>query len=101
MEIKGIGPFTVPLKPSGKTQPSPASKDPAPQGNAPVRSTVSGGAPERHAGVQAKDLLSDDEQRYLESLFPGATGTGNAAESYAGKGRPGAVPPGTLVDRKG
>ena len=101
MEIKGIGPFAAPLKPSGKPQASPASPDPAPRGDAPVRGTVSGGAPERQTGVQAKDLLSEAEKRYLESLFPGATGAGNAVESYAGKGRAGAVPPGTLVDRKG
>jgi hypothetical protein len=93
MEIKGIGPFTVPLKPSGKTQSTPVTPEQPAQGTGRVKSTGS--------GVQAKDLLSEDEQRYLESLFPGATGAGNAVESYAGKGRAGAVPPGTLVDRKG
>jgi hypothetical protein len=51
--------------------------------------------------VRAKDLLSEDEQRYMETLFPGATGETTAAETYAGAGRPGAVPPGSIVDRKG
>ena len=98
MEIKGVGAFTPSVMPSGKTQvPAETAAQGAPSAARPVR--AEGPAP--RARVQAKDLLSEDEQRYLEKLFPGATGSAGAAETYAGKGRSGAVTPGSLVDRKG
>ena len=101
MEIKGIGAFAPSVSPSGKpASSSPAAETPV-KGDLPVSSPVRSGAPEGRPRVRARDLLSDDEQRYLESLFPGATDPGNAAETYAGKGRQGSVLPGTLVDRKG
>jgi len=101
MEIKGVGAFTHSVKPSGKQQSPSGAAEPAAKGSAGAQGAVSGGAPAWRLRVQAKDLLSEEEQRYLESLFPGATGGSGAGETYAGKGRPGAVPPGTLVDRKG
>jgi hypothetical protein len=101
MEIKGIGAFTPPVTPSGKSQSPSGVGEPDVRTEAPVNSPVSAGAREGRPRVRAKDLLSQDEQRYLESLFPGANDGGNAGETYAGLRRQGAVPPGTLVDRKG
>jgi hypothetical protein len=101
MEIKGIGAFTAPVAPSGKSQPPSRVAEPGAGTEASVKSLASAGAPEGRPHVRAKDLLSEDEQRYLESLFPGATDGGSAGETYAGVMRQGAVPPGTLVDRKG
>jgi len=100
MEIKGVGAFTGSVKPAGKPQPPVPAEDPAVKGSLPAEAP-SVGAPAGRARVRARDLLSEDEQRFLESLFPGATDGTGAVEAYAGKGRPGAVPPGSLVDRKG
>jgi len=101
MDIKGVGPFTQQVKPSVKPQAvSPAAEPPA-KGDLHIQGPSGRPAPEARPRVRAKDLLSEDEQRYLESLFPGATGAGTAGDSYALKGRQGAVPTGALVDRKG
>jgi hypothetical protein len=100
MEIKGVGAFTGSVKPAGKPQPPAAAEDPAVKGSVSVQ-TPAAGASAGRPRVRAKDLLSEDEQRFLESLFPGATDGAGAVETYAGQGRPGALPPGTLVDRKG
>ena len=100
MEIKGVGAFTGSVTPAVKTQiPAPVD-DPAVKENVPVQ-TPAAGAGAGRPRVRAKDLLSEDEQRFLETLFPGATDGTGAAETYALQGRPAAVPPGTLVDRKG
>lgn len=101
MEIKGVGAYTPPVKPSGKTQVPAEPAGPAAQDAPGAARPVGADRPAARPRVQAKDLLSEDEQRYLETLFPGATGSASAADTYAGKGRPGAVTPGTLVDRKG
>ena len=101
MEIKGVGAYTPSVTPSGKSQLPAQPAEPAAGGTAAVRSPARGGVPAGRPRVQAKDLLTEDEQRYMETLFPGATGGSSASETYAGKGRSGAVPPGTFVDRKG
>ena len=101
MEINRIGAFTPPVSPAGKSQSPSRIAEPGAATDAPVNSTVSAAASDARPRVRAKDLLSEDEQRYLESLFPGATDGGSAGDAYAGVGRQGAVPPGTLVDRKG
>jgi hypothetical protein len=100
MEIKGVGAFTASVKPAGKPQLPAAAGSPALKESVSVQ-TPAAGASAGRPRVRAKDLLSDDEQRFLESLFPGATDGAGAVETYAGQGRPGAVLPGTLVDRKG
>jgi len=100
MEIKGVGPFTGSVKPAGKPQPPVPAEDSAVKSGVPVQAPAAG-AGAAPARVRAKDLLSEDEQRFLESLFPGATDGAGAVETYAQQGRPGSVPPGTLVDRKG
>ena len=101
MEIKGIGAYAPAVKPAGKPQVPDGQAGPAAQG-APgaARPAPAGDGPPR-VRVQAKDLLSEEEQRYMETLFPGSTGSAGAPDTYAGKGRPGPATPGTLVDRKG
>ena len=101
MEIKGIGGYAPSVKPSAKPQAAPGAAEPSATGSTGVRNIPAPGAPGARPRVRAKDLLSEDEQRYMETLFPGATGETTAAETYAGAGRPGAVPPGSIVDRKG
>jgi len=101
MEIKGVGTFAQSVKPSGKPQAPPTVDGSAGKGDLRIQSPSGRPAPDARPRVRAKDLLTEDEQRYLESLFPGATSATGTGESYAGKGRPGAVPTGALVDRKG
>ena len=100
MEIKGVGAFAGSVKPAGKLQPPAPAEDTAVKGNVPVQAPASGAGTGRPR-VRAKDLLSEDEQRFLETLFPGATDGTGAVETYAVQGRQGTVPPGSLVDRKG
>ncbi len=101
MEIKGVGAYPSPVKPAGKTQSPAAAEGPAAQGGLPDQGAVVGGVPRARTRVQATDVLSEDEKRYLESLFPGALGGGTAGDAYPGKGKLASVPPGTIVDRKG
>ena len=100
MEIKGVSVYTQAVAPSVKPQAPPEPGTQAAKETPRVQPPVSGGGPAARPRVQARDLLSEDERRYLESLFPGATEEASG-DAYAGQGRLGAVPTGSIVDRKG
>ncbi|HTR99667.1 MAG TPA: hypothetical protein VML00_07950 [Bacteroidota bacterium] len=101
MDIRGIGQYTQSIAKGAKPQPAagaaahvvphtaPAATPAGPQS---LRGGVLSGG-----GVQARDLLTDEERGYLEMLFPGST----AADTYGGKGTSPAPPTGSIVDRKG
>ncbi len=99
MEIRGVGTYAPAVNPSVKSQ-VPAEAESAVKDGA-ASPAQDGTARAARPRVRAKDLLTEDEQRYLENLFPGATGATGAQETYAGTGRTGSVVTGSIVDRKG
>lgn len=71
-----------------------------------VKQTAPGGhrkhaVPKAGDGSQQNEVLTGDEKKYFEQLFPNSASEIRSYRAYTNDGKPAASASGTLIDRKG